>query len=59
MWLKLLHVNSVLLSIAGVYAISSLGGALLFWSWKQFLIALVIFVFLAISEVVLAGIAEP
>ena len=59
MWENILTVNSVLWGIAGVYLIYAFGSAILTWSWKQFWIALVVFIFLSVAELVLNGIADP
>ncbi len=58
MWSTILLVNSVLWSIGAVYFVYSIGMAIITWSWKQFVLGLVIFAFLSIAEIVLAAIAE-
>ncbi len=59
MWGTILLVNSVLWVLAATYFVYSLGTAIIMWSWKQFLIALLVFVLLSVAEIVLAAIAEP
>ncbi len=59
MWGNLLAVNSIFWALSGVYLIYSFGVAIITWSWKQFLVALLVFVFLSVAEIALAAIAEP
>lgn len=59
MWGILVNVNSVLWVLSGVYLVYSFGVAILAWSWKQFLLALLMFVFLSLAEIALAAMAEP
>lgn len=59
MWGILLQINSVLWALAGIFLIYSLGAAIMTWSWKQFWLALLLFVFVSIVEVALAAISEP
>ena len=59
MWSTVLLINSFLWSIGAVYFIYSIGTAIITWSWKQFVLGLVIFVFLSVAQIVIAGIAEP
>ncbi len=62
MWGTILQVNSVCWAISGVFFIYSLGNAIFSWSsgsWKQFLLALLLFIFLSVSEVALAALQEP
>ncbi len=58
MWGPLLQINSVLWIFSAVFLIYSAGNAILTWSGKQFLLALLLFVFLSLVEIVLAAISE-
>jgi len=59
MWLNILTINSVLWTLSGIFLIYSLGAAIILWHWKQFLVALLVFLFLGLTEVALAAIVEP
>ena len=59
MWGTLLQVNSVLWALSGVFLIYSIGNAIFTWSGKQFLLALLLFAFLSVTEIVIAGLQEP
>lgn len=59
MWGTVLLINSVLLSLASLYLVYSIGAAVLLGEWKAFLIALLICIFLGFAEVALGAIAEP
>jgi hypothetical protein len=59
MWDIMLAINSILWVIAGVYLIYAFGTAILTWSGKPLLIALAIFVFFSVAEIVLNGIVDP
>ncbi|OGG78580.1 hypothetical protein A3F56_00265 [Candidatus Kaiserbacteria bacterium RIFCSPHIGHO2_12_FULL_55_13] len=59
MWNAILQINTVLWAISGVFLIYSLGHAILTWSGKQFWLALLLFAFLSITEIVIAALQEP
>ncbi|MBI5457814.1 hypothetical protein HY971_03765 [Candidatus Kaiserbacteria bacterium] len=59
MWGHILQANSVLLALAGVFLVYSAGNAILTWSWKQFLLSLLLFAFLGVTEVIFAALQEP
>lgn len=59
MWNTILQINSVLWAVSGVFLIYSIGQAILTWSGKQFLLALLLFAFLSITEIVIAALQEP
>ena len=59
MWNAILQINTVLWAISGVFLIYSLGHAILNWSGKQFWLALLLFAFLSITEIVIAALQEP
>ncbi len=58
MWDTLLNVNSVLLTVACVFFIYTLGEGILLWVWKPFLIALLVTIFLFITELILGALAD-
>jgi len=49
----------VLWAISGVYLVYSLGHAIITWTGKQFWLALLLFAFLSITEIVIAALQEP
>jgi len=59
MWGHILQVNSVLWALSGVFLIYATGAAIFSWSWKQFLLALLLFVFFSVTEIVFAALQEP
>ena len=59
MWVVILTINSVLLTISGVYLIYAFGTAIITWSGKQFVIALIIFLFFCLAELVINAIVDP
>jgi hypothetical protein len=59
MWGTILQFNSVIFALSAVYSIYSLGTAIITWSWKQFVIALILCIFFGVIEVTLAALAEP
>ena len=59
MWNAILQINSVLWAISGVYLVYSLGHAIITWTGKQFWLALLLFPFLSITEIVIAALQEP
>ena len=59
MWGTLLQINSVLWVTSGVFLIYSAGAAIFSWEWKQFFLALLLFTFVSIIEIVLAALQEP
>ncbi len=56
MWHIVLITNSILLALSALYLVYSFGHLILTFSWKEFLLALVIFAFLAVAEVALGAI---
>lgn len=58
MWDALLNVNSVLLIIASVFLVYTLGEGVLLWTWKPFLIALLVTLFLFATEIILGALAD-
>ena len=59
MWGPILQVNSVLWILSAVFVVYSAGSAILFWSWKQFLLSLLLFAFFSVAEIALSALAEP
>ena len=59
MWNILIQINSVLWALSAVFAVYSVGNAILTWSWKQLVLALLLFVFITLIEIVLAALQEP
>ena len=58
MWDTLLNVNSALLTLAVLYFLYALGIGILEWTWKPFVIALLITLFLGLTELILGALAE-
>ncbi len=58
MWHNVMQVNSVLLALSAIYLIYSIGTALLNGTWKQLLLAFLLFAFFVILEIVIAAIRE-
>ncbi|OGG50667.1 hypothetical protein A2763_03620 [Candidatus Kaiserbacteria bacterium RIFCSPHIGHO2_01_FULL_54_36] len=58
MWGNLIIIGSIIWAIAGVYFIYTLGAAIITWQWKQFWIALLLFIFISLVQIVLAALAE-
>lgn len=58
MWDTLLNVNSVLLTISSVFLLYTLGEGILLWTWKPFLIALLVTLFLGATELILGALAD-
>ena len=59
MWGTILQINSVLWALSGVFLVYSLGHGILTWSGKQFFLALLLFAFLGVIEVVIGALQEP
>ena len=59
MWGPLILVNSVLWAFSAVFLVYSFGNAILTWSGKQLMLAILLFAFISIVEIVLAALAEP
>ncbi len=59
MWGHILQANSVLLALASIFLVYSIGNAILTWSWKQLLLSLLLFIFLGVTEVIFAALQEP
>ncbi|OGG56736.1 hypothetical protein A2680_02195 [Candidatus Kaiserbacteria bacterium RIFCSPHIGHO2_01_FULL_55_37] len=59
MWNNILQVNSLLWVLSALYLVFSFGSAILTWSWKQFFLALLLFAFFSVTEVVFAALQEP
>ena len=59
MWGHILQVNSVLWALSGIFLIYAVGAAILSGAWKQLLLALLLFIFLSVTEITLAGLQEP
>jgi len=59
MWDNILMINSLLWAVSGVFLVYAFGTAVITWTWKQFVIALIIFVFFSIAELVITAILEP
>jgi len=55
MWNMLITINSVFLSFASIFLIYSIGAALIRGEWKLLLLAFLLFVFVGITEIVLAA----
>jgi hypothetical protein len=58
MWAVILLINSIALSISGLYFVYSIGLAILSGQWKVFFAALLVMLFLSVTEVVLGAILE-
>jgi hypothetical protein len=56
MWEIIMTINSVLLSLAGVFLIYALGAWIILGAGKEFLLALLLFIFLFITQIVIAAI---
>ena len=59
MWGTLLQINSVLLALSLLFLVYSFGHGILTWSGKQFWLALLVFLFLGVMEVVIGSLQEP
>ena len=59
MWDTILQVNSVLWIASALFLVYSFGNAILTWSGKQFFLALLLFAFLSVIEVIIAALQEP
>ena len=59
MWGTLLQINSVLLALSLLFLVYSFGHGILTWSGKQFWLALLLFAFLSITEIVISALQEP
>lgn len=55
MWHIVLTINSVLWVIAMLYLVYAAGQLFIIFAWKEFLLALVVVVFLSLAEVALAA----
>lgn len=58
MWGLVLLFNSILLSLASLYLVYSFGAAIILWSWKPFFIAVVLVIFLWLTEIAFAALNE-
>ena len=59
MWSIILQINSLLFVITSLVLVYTLGTGLMTWTWKPFGVALLLFIFFALTEIALAAIAEP
>ena len=59
MWGTVLQVNSLLWVMAAVFMVYSAGNAILTWSWKQFVLSILLFAFLSVTEITFAALQEP
>ncbi len=59
MWNTILQINSVLLALSALFLVYSAGNAILTWTGKQFLLALLLFAFLSVIEIAIAALQEP
>ncbi len=55
MWNIAVIINSVFLALSTVFFIYSIGAALILGQWKLLLLAFLLFVFLGITQIVLAA----
>lgn len=58
MWDTLLNINSVLLTISCLFFIYTLGEGILLWTWKPFLIALLVTIFFFTTELIFGALAD-
>ncbi len=58
MWHFILLINSILLTFATLYLVYAFGTAVIYWSWKPFLFALILFFVLGLAEVAIGAINE-
>ena len=58
MWGTIMNINSIFWCIGATYLLYALGLGILTWQWKQFWVALLITIFLSLTEIVLAALAE-
>ena len=59
MWNTILQINSVLWIMSALFLVYSFGHAILTWTGKQFWLALLLFAFLSITEIVISALQEP
>lgn len=59
MWRTMLLINSILLALMCTYLVYTFGAMILLLQWKQFLLVLMFCVFLILTQVALAAMAEP
>ena len=59
MWGTILAINSVVIwPVAVVFLIYATGHSIIFWQWKLFIIAVVVFIIATIAQVVLGILTE-
>ncbi|MSU73644.1 hypothetical protein EXS56_00725 [Candidatus Kaiserbacteria bacterium] len=58
MWNKILQINSVLWIMSALFLVYSFGHGIITWSGKQFWLALLLFIFLSVIEIVISALQE-
>ncbi len=56
MWNIIMVINSVFLALATTFLIYTIGAAIILGEWKLFLLALLLFIFLGITQIAIAAI---